>query len=120
MDLTRQNSYSLSLFKKLAHDLDDRVVVKAFFSPDLPSPYNSYARYVRDLLAEYKSASGGKLSYEFVLTSPPQDFEEKAREAQLAPVQFQQAGNDQFQIKRGYMGIVLYYRDKAHSHRQRR
>ena len=31
-------------------------------------------------------------------------------EANLAPLQFQQMGSDQLQIRRGFMGLVLYYR----------
>jgi len=114
VDLTQQRAYSLSsASKKLVRGMDDRVIVKAYFTPDLPTPYNEYSRYVRDLLSEYRAASHGRLRYEFVLTSPPKEFEQRAAEAGLTPIQFQEMGSDQLQIRRGYMGLVLYYRDKS-------
>ncbi len=114
LDLTRQHAYSLSApSRKLVRELSDPVIVKAYFTPDLPSPYNIYERYVRDLLVEYRSASRGKVRFEFALQSPPEEFEKKAAEAGLLPIQFEQRGSDQLQIRRGYMGLVLFHRDKS-------
>jgi len=60
-DLTERQAYSLSgSSKKLVRELSDPVIVKAYFTADLPAPYNAYERYVRDLLVEYRSASGAK------------------------------------------------------------
>src|SRR5687767_5723203 len=71
LDLTQTRAYSLSgSSKKLVKNLDDRVVIKAYFTPDLPSPYNAYARYVKDLLTEYRAASGGRVRFEFVPPVP--------------------------------------------------
>ncbi len=114
LDLTQRHAYSLSpSSEKLVRDLSDPVIVKAYFTPDLPPPYNAYERYVRDLLTEYRSASRGKVRFEFALPSPPSEFERKAGEAGLTPVQFEQVGSDQFQVRRGYMGLVLFHRDKS-------
>jgi gliding-associated putative ABC transporter substrate-binding component GldG len=113
-DMTERKAYSLTpASRALVRELDDRVIVKAYFTPDLPSPYNTYARYARDLLTEYRAASKGRVKYEFVLANPPQDFERKAAEAGLMPIQFQQVGSDQFQVRRGFMGLVMFYRDKS-------
>src|SRR5690242_15305250 len=58
LDLTRHGAYSLSpSSKNLVRKLEDPVVIKAYFSPDLPAPYNAYGRYVKDLLTEYHNAS---------------------------------------------------------------
>ncbi len=113
-DMTERNTYSLSpASKKLVRHLDDPVVVKAFFTPDLPAPYNSYERYVRDILTEYRAASKGKVRFEFAMTQPTKIFEQRAQEANLAPLQFEQMGSDQFAIRRGFMGLVMYFRDKS-------
>src|SRR4029077_4148986 len=80
---------------------------------DLPPPYNIYERYARDLLVEYRSASHGRVRFEFALQNPPEEFEKKASEAGLIPIQFEQRGSDQLQIRRGYMGLVLFHRDKS-------
>jgi len=114
LDLTKNNAYSLSpSSRKLVRELSDPVIVKAYFTPDLPAPYNAYERYVRDLLEEYRAASHGKVRYEFALSNPPSEFEKKAGEAGLVPIQFEQMGSDQVQIRRGYMGLVLFHRDKS-------
>src|SRR5689334_2340175 len=61
-DLTSRHAYSLSpSSKKLVKAIDDKILVKAYFSPDLQPPYDTLARYTKDLLAEYKSASHGHL-----------------------------------------------------------
>jgi gliding-associated putative ABC transporter substrate-binding component GldG len=111
-DITAHHAYSLSpASRKLVSHLDDPIIVKAFFTPDLPAPYNSFGRYVKDMLTEYHAASNGKVRYEFELTQPAKNFEDRALQAGLVPIQFEQMGNDQFQIRRGFMGLVLYYRD---------
>lgn len=114
LDLTASRAYSLSSSsKKLVRSLDDLVVVKAYFTPDLPPPYNVYARYVKDMLAEYRSASHGRIRYEFVSPLPSQSFEQKAMEAGMSPIQFEEIGSSQFQVRRGFMGLVMFYHDRS-------
>ncbi|MGA9408494.1 MAG: Gldg family protein, partial [Bacteroidota bacterium] len=49
LDLTKQKVYTLSdASKKLVRSLDDRVTVRAYFTEDLPSPYNDNRREVLD------------------------------------------------------------------------
>jgi gliding-associated putative ABC transporter substrate-binding component GldG len=114
LDLTQHHAYSLSpSSKQLVRNLSDPVIIKVYFTPDLPPPYNAYERYVKDLLEEYRAASRGKVRFEFVLQSPPDEFEKKAAAAGLVPIQFEEMGSDQFQIRRGYMGLILFHRDKS-------
>jgi len=114
LDLTQGQVYSLSgSSKRLIKDLPDPVILKAYFSPDLPPPYNTFERYTRDLLKEYRAASRGKIRAEFVLPFPVRDFETKAAQANLAPVQFEQMGSDQMSIRRAFMGLTMFYRDKV-------
>jgi ABC-type uncharacterized transport system involved in gliding motility auxiliary subunit len=47
------------------------------------------------------------------LPNPPKDFEQKAQEAGMMPLQFEEVGSDQLAIRRGFMGLQLYYRDKS-------
>src|ERR1041384_6938317 len=46
--------------------LDDSVTITAYFTENLPAPYSSSARYVRDMLEEFRAASKGKVSFEFI------------------------------------------------------
>ncbi|MCK4656067.1 MAG: Gldg family protein, partial [candidate division Zixibacteria bacterium] len=55
-DLTDNEIYSLSDASiDLMENLSDRVVVKCYFSDDLPPPYNQNSRYLKDQLADYRA-----------------------------------------------------------------
>ncbi len=113
-DLTRSRAYSLSpSSRSLARSLEDPLLIKVYFTPDLPSPYNAYGRYVKDLLMEYRTASHGRVRFEVVSPLPAAVFEQQAEQAGLFPIQFQEVGSDQFKVRRGFMGLVFYYRDKV-------
>ena len=62
-DGTQKELFSLSDgSRRLASSLKDQMEIRAYFSKDLPPPYNALELYVRDLLAEYRNASHGKIT----------------------------------------------------------
>jgi gliding-associated putative ABC transporter substrate-binding component GldG len=91
--------------------LDDRVTVKAYFTDDLPSPYNNNRRALLDQLNEYKAYSKGNLQFEFIDPSGEKG-EQDAQQQGISPVQVQVVKEDKFEVKRAYMGMVLLYEDK--------
>lgn len=112
LDLTAQKVYTLSdASKKLVGALDDRVTVKAYFTEDLPAPYNNNRRAVLDILNEYKAYAGGNLSYEFI-NPEGEKGEQEAQQQGVAPVQVQVVKEDKLEVKRGYLGLVMLYEDK--------
>ena len=67
LDLTKEKAYTLSkATKDTLTALEEPVVVTAYFTEQLPAPYSSNARYVRDLLEEFRAVSKGKVAFEFV------------------------------------------------------
>lgn len=137
LDVTADRAYTLSAGTREAlAKLDDSVTVTAYFTEKLPAPYSSNARYVRDLLDEYRSASKGKLAFEFV--DPSQQETEKDKEtkrevkrdifgrqfreptsvekelsaAGIQPVEITVLEEDQRQTKRAYMGLVVRHGTK--------
>ncbi len=67
VDATKNRVFSLSdASKSLVRSLDDRVTIKAYFTEDLPAPYNGTRREVLDELNEYKAYARGNLEYEFI------------------------------------------------------
>ena len=112
LDLTKQSVYTLSAAsKKLVGAIDDRITVKAYFTEDLPAPYNNTRRTVLDVLNEYKAYAHGNLHYEFI--SP--DGEKAERDAQqqgVPPVEVQVVKEDKFEVKRAFLGLVLLYEDR--------
>jgi len=113
LDLTEGKVYTLSKGSKdLVRNLDDPLTVKAYFSRDLPAPYNANARYLRDQLDDYKAYSGGKFKYEFVDPGSEEELEKEAQSFQIPPVQVNAVEKDRLEVKKVYMGLVFLYQDK--------
>ncbi|RMG14080.1 MAG: ABC transporter permease [Deltaproteobacteria bacterium] len=140
VDLTEDHRYTLSeATRNTLESLPDPVTVRAYFSADLPAPYSATARYVRDLLEEYHTASGGKVRFEFIdpvaketeedketkkevkrdiFGRPVREMTSVERELEslgIPPVQVQVSEEDEIQVKRAYMGIAVLYGDKSES-----
>jgi gliding-associated putative ABC transporter substrate-binding component GldG len=112
LDLTSQGVYTLSdASKKLIGSLDDRVTVKAYFTEDLPSPYNNNRRSVLDILNEYRAFAKGNLQYEFI-NPQGEKGETDAQQQGIAPVQVQVVNEDKLEVKRGYLGLVMLFEDR--------
>ncbi|MBK8551630.1 MAG: GldG family protein [Ignavibacteria bacterium] len=117
-DLTKNNSYTLSpISKDIVENLDDKLIVKAYFSNNLPPPYNNLRRQVQDILDDYRSYSKGNLNYEFLnpTSSGEGEGNELDKEAQkygIQPVQIQAMDNDKLEVKRAYLGLVFLYNGK--------
>jgi gliding-associated putative ABC transporter substrate-binding component GldG len=134
LDFTRDHAFTLSsASRQTLAALEDPILVKAYFTDKLPAPYSSNARYVRDLLEEFRAASKGKLSFEFIDPSAAETDEDKASkrevkrdifgrrfreptsvekelgEAGVEPVEIRVVEEDQVQTKRAYMGVVVKY-----------
>lgn len=111
-DFTDGRIYSLADFsKKVMRDLDDVILVKLFFTEDLPAPYNANARYIKDQLYEYKAYSGGKMKFE-IIDPVRDDKEEEARGLRIPAVQVNAIEKDKIELKRVYMGLAILFEDK--------
>ncbi len=109
IDLTKDKKYSLSQHTKdVLKDVKLPLSIKVFFSPNLPAPYNSYERYLRDLLLEYKSIAKGKINIDFVDLKKEQ---KAAGEYGIYPVTIEVVEKDQVQYKSAYMGVAFSYGD---------
>ncbi len=136
-DLTSEKIYTLSAASKQTMGaLEEPVTVSAYFTDNLPPPYASNARYVRDLLEEYRAASKGKLSFEFIDPMSQETDKDKAtkkevrrdifgrefREPTSVEKELAQSGvqsveihtvqEDQRATKRAYMGLVIKHLEK--------
>ena len=97
--------------------LDDQLEIRAYFSKELPPPYNATGRYVRDLLAEYRDASGGKIELRFV--EPDTDEEKQAGRARRRAARGgPEAREGQLQVHEGYRGISFHYLGDTKAHRR--
>lgn len=116
VDLTKNKTYTLSpISKQIVENLDDKMVVKVFFSDNLPPPYNNLRTQVKDILSDYRTYSNGDLNYEFYNPTGEEQNDELSKEAQkygIQPVQMQVTEKDKFEVKAAYMGMVFLYGSK--------
>ena len=111
-DLTRNKLFTLSdASKALIGGLDDKVTVKAYFTDDLPAPYNNNRRALLDELNEYKAYGRGNFQFEFIDPSGEKG-EADAQQQGIAPLQVQVIKEDKAQVQRAYMGMVFLYEDR--------
>ncbi len=137
VDLTEHGLYTLSeASQATVENLEDPVSIRAYFTADLPAPFSSTSRYVKDLLDEYATYSHGMLQYQFIDPVEEETEEDKAKRKELRQdifgrtvrerttqeyellglgipaVQIQVNEGDKLEIKQAYMGIVLRYGEK--------
>ena len=109
VDLTADGLYSLSdASRATVENLDDPISVRAYFTSDLPAPYSSTSRYVKDLLDEYATYSHGMLRYQFI---DPVEFPADSP----APPSFQRPDPDSRSEDRPYL---LCARNRNHLRRR--
>jgi gliding-associated putative ABC transporter substrate-binding component GldG len=112
LDLTEGKVFSLSKASKdLVRSLDDRLVIRMYFTKDLPPPYNSHARYLKDQLEEYSAYAGGKLKLEMI-DPGPEGKELEAQRYGIPPLQVNALEDDKIEIKKVYMGLALLFEDR--------
>ncbi len=113
-DLTQNKDYSISpVTKEILNNLDDIVIIKAYFSKNLPSQFISLKQDVSDILDEYINYSKGKIKVEFI---NPDDNEEIKKDLYLKGIpelQFNVFEKDKAQVVRGYMGMLIQYGDNT-------
>lgn len=117
-DLTRNGIYSLSPeSKNVVSTLTEPLTIKAFFTKNLPSPYNSTEQYLRDLLEEYAIQGNKNFNYAIYEVSPQDTAGKDSKERELAesygimPIQIQDIEKDEVKFKQAYMGLVILHGD---------
>jgi len=114
VDFSKGKIYSLSRSSKDSiHQIEDRLIIKAYFTQELPPQFASIRRYTKDLLEEYKNVANGKLRYEFIDPKNEDRLREEAQKAGVYPVNIQVRENDRMEVKQAYLGLAFYYNDKV-------
>ncbi len=112
-DLTSSKMYSLSpASKDVVASIEDKLLIKAYFSPNIPGQYGDVERYLRDMLEDYRAFSQGHLEYQFIDPGSEEALEQEAQSFRIPPMQVQAVAKDQMEIVRVYLGVVFIYGDK--------
>ncbi|MFT5142315.1 MAG: gliding-associated putative ABC transporter substrate-binding component GldG [Rhodothermales bacterium] len=110
VDLTDDGVYSLSdASKDLIQNLEDPVTVTAFFTANLPAPYGSNRRFLKDKLDDYRAYGGQNFQYRFVDPAEDEDQRADAERMGIPAVQIQVIEADNVQLKNAYMGVAIEY-----------
>ncbi len=111
IDTTRNQRYTLSKGSgNLVRTLKQNMQVDAYVARGLPK-LDAFVRDLRDLLQEYKEASGGHFDYRLIEAKD----EDQKKEAKEAGIQEQQMGeasateDEKGAVTQGYMGLVFKY-----------
>jgi len=113
IDLTENRVYTLSdVTKDVLRNLEETLTIKAYFTRELPAPYNNIARYVEDQLAEMKAYGGGRFRYDFLDPADEEELKKEAEKFRLEPIQVNVMEKDKVEFRLAYLGMVLIYEDR--------
>ena len=112
-DLTSNDRYSLSpVSQEVVSSLSEPLTIKAFFSRDLPPPYNTVERYLKDLLAEYRLRANQNFNYSIIHPGPENERDRQLAESYgIRPMQVEVIKEDELQYKKVYMGLAIIHGD---------
>jgi len=120
LDLTENKIYSISdASKQVVSTISEPLTINVFFTRNLPAPYNTIERYLKDLLQEYSTHANQYFNYRFFDVSPDEgdtspntkENQELARNYGIHPVQIQAFEQDEIKFQKAYMGLVLIHGD---------
>ena len=110
IDLTKDRLYTLtSASKKTLSGLNDLVNITLFASSELPAQLQPVLRDIKDTLRDYQIF--GKRNIVVTTKNPSGNLEIASEAASLGvrEVQFNVIGQDEFQLKQGYLGLAISY-----------
>ena len=115
-DLTDTQMFTISESSKtVLENIDDLLIMKAYFSEDLGSELGNNKRYLQDLLEEYRAVNNEYIDFEFFTSDDSEEFKTEAQKSGIQPVQLNVIENDKMEIKQVFMGMVIMYGDKKES-----
>jgi len=114
LDLTAQREYSLSqTTRDLLGNLQEPLLIRGYFSEKTHPLLAPLIPSIRDMLQEYKVASGGMVQLEIVDPAKDPDAEAEANQTYgIQPVPFQVAGRYETSIINSYFDILIRYGDQ--------
>ncbi|NNK47322.1 MAG: GldG family protein, partial [Gemmatimonadetes bacterium] len=115
LDLTPAKTYTLSsTTRAVLGNLDDVVTIKFFASQELPPQVDLVKRDVEDLLADYAAAGGDNLQLlRFSPSAADPEAQAEAERMSVPAIQFNVLGQEEFQVRQGYLGISIQYADQT-------
>ncbi len=97
---------------EILDSLEDPVMIEVYRSGDLPAYFLPTANAVQEIIDEYRHAGGGRVRVRRYDPSRERGLEQRLRQLGINPVQLAFIDRDQRQLRQGYLGLAIYYRDR--------
>ena len=112
VDLTENKSYSLSdASKDLVKNLEEPLTIKVFLSENLPVPYNTLERDLRDILMEYKLKANRHFNFTIDLINKEEEQTITPETYNIHPVNIQNIDQDEVKVVSAYIGMTFIHGD---------
>ena len=113
LDLTSGRLYSLSdATVKMLGSLPDNVTLNLYASRQVPAEAETNLRDIKDMLVDYQAAGGGKVKTIFKSPEDGAAAQQEIQDAGIQLVQFNVVRQDEYQVKQGYLGLMVEYQNK--------
>lgn len=113
-DLTADKEYTISeTTKRIVGNLGDRLIVRGYFSKELPSAWTTLPGKIRDICEEYGAYSRGMLKVEFV--DPGEDPVARQEALEQFGIQehtFEDQSRTEYALRKCFFSMVVLYGDR--------
>lgn len=110
VDVTAGKIYTVSqATEEVLSEVPDVVNITLYSSAELPSQMQPVLREIKDLLRDYDSLGKDAIHVFYKDPSSDADIATEALSSGIQEVQFNVIGNEEFQVKKGYLGIAITY-----------
>ena len=110
IDLTEDKQFTMSgATKSILRDLEDAVVIKAYFSEKLPADFERVRTDFQNLLVEYNNISKGKVDYRFIDPGSDPALEQEAVQNGVQPLLINVREKDEASQKKAFMGATVEF-----------
>jgi len=115
LDLTAEKQYTLSrATRDILSNLSEPLLIRGYFSEKTHPLLAPLIPRIRDMLQEYKLASGGKVQVEIIDPARDPDAEAEANQTYgIRPTPLQVAGRYEASIINAYFDILIRYGDQS-------
>ena len=109
-DLTEDKIYQLTnTTKDTLTNLEDVVNIKFYASQELPAQLRPILRDAKDILNDYRLYGDGNINVEIKDPLQDQNAVAEANSLGIREVQFNVIGQEELQLKKGYLGLAVLY-----------
>ncbi|KPJ54244.1 hypothetical protein AMJ39_01475 [candidate division TA06 bacterium DG_24] len=114
VDLTDGKIHTLSAAsRRIASRLDDLLTIEVYISDKLPPHLIGLRNDIEDLLTEYRAYSGGNINVRVLDPADDPEMQRKLQHLGVPRVQMNIIERDQARVISGYLGMALFYEDRA-------